>query len=146
MENKGRKLCFPFFFFKFIPMKKKFLITIGGFVILTLSIGARFTWENYFSPQAKQNKIFEQNLQKYTSGMEAFEAAMRADTWGGKTPEETLAMFVDALKKGDIALASKYFMLDTNTQSPDYLTRRIVGKRSLKEIGNDSNLEISNID
>ena len=105
-------------------MKKKFLITIGGFVILTLSIGARFTWENYFSPQAKQNKIFEQNLQKYTSGMEAFEAAMRADTWGGKTPEETLAMFVDALKKGDIDLASKYFMLDTNTQSPDYLTRK----------------------
>ena len=109
-------------------MKKKFLITIGGFVILTLSIGARFTWENYFSPQAKQNKIFEQNLQKYTSGMEAFEAAMRADTWGGKTPEETLAMFVDALKKGDIALASKYFMLDTNTQSPDYLTRNSIKK------------------
>ena len=56
--------------------------------------------------------------------MEAFEAAMKADIYGGKTPEETLAMFVDALKKGDMGLASKYFMLDTNTQSPDYLTRR----------------------
>ena len=105
-------------------MKNKFFIAGAGFVVLILSISARFTWENYFSPQAKQNKLFEQNLQKYTSGMEAFEAAMKADTYGGKTPEETLAMFVDALKKGDIDLASKYFMLDTNTQSPDYLTRR----------------------
>lgn len=105
-------------------MKNKFFIVGAGFVVLILSIGARFTWENYFSPQAKQNKLFEENLEKYTSGMEAFEAAMRADTYGGKTPEETLAMFVDALKRGDIDLASKYFMLDTNTQSPDYLTRR----------------------
>jgi hypothetical protein len=104
-------------------MKNKIFIVGAGFVVLILSIGARFTWENYFSQQAKQNEVFEQNLEKYTSGMEAFEAAMRADTWGGKTPEETLTMFVDALKRGDIDLASKYFMLDTNTQSPDYLTR-----------------------
>ncbi|MEK7506243.1 MAG: hypothetical protein AAB377_03560 [Patescibacteria group bacterium] len=126
-------------------MKNKFFIIGAGFVVLILSIGARFTWENYFSPQAKQNKLFEQNLQKYTSGMEAFEAAMRADTYGGKTPEETLAMFVDALKKGDIELASKYFMLDTNTQSPDYLTRRI-WEKSLIKFDNEGDLrEIINI-
>jgi hypothetical protein len=36
----------------------------------------------------------------------------RQDTVGGKTPEETLAGFVDALKKKDFDLASKYFWLD----------------------------------
>jgi len=40
--------------------------------------------------------------------------AMTADTYGGKTPQETLDMFVDALNKEDVDLASKYFMLDDN--------------------------------
>ncbi len=34
----------------------------------------------------------------------------REDTYGGKTPEETWGMFLDALKKGDVELASKYFV------------------------------------
>jgi len=34
------------------------------------------------------------------------------DTYGGKTPEETLALFIDALKRGDTDLASKYFVID----------------------------------
>lgn len=34
------------------------------------------------------------------------------DTYGGKTPEETYDMFIDALKKGDIELASKYFVVE----------------------------------
>jgi len=32
------------------------------------------------------------------------------DTYGGTTPEETYDMFIDALKKGDVELASKYFV------------------------------------
>ncbi|OGN23567.1 MAG: hypothetical protein A2918_00640 [Candidatus Yanofskybacteria bacterium RIFCSPLOWO2_01_FULL_42_49] len=35
-----------------------------------------------------------------------------ADTYGGKTPEETYDMFIDALKKGDVELASKYFVVE----------------------------------
>ncbi|MBU4480180.1 hypothetical protein KKG48_01915 [Patescibacteria group bacterium] len=34
------------------------------------------------------------------------------DTFGGKTPEETLQLYIDALKSGDIELASKYFRLE----------------------------------
>lgn len=33
-----------------------------------------------------------------------------ADTYGGKTPEETLGLYVAALEKGDYELASKYFI------------------------------------
>ena len=35
------------------------------------------------------------------------------DTYGGKTPEETYDMFIDALKKGDVELASKYFVVES---------------------------------
>ena len=34
-----------------------------------------------------------------------------SDTYGGKTPEETYDMLIDALKNGDVELASKYFVL-----------------------------------
>lgn len=47
---------------------------------------------------------------------------MIEDVYGGKTPEETLKLFIQALKEENIELASKYFALETNTQDPDYLT------------------------
>lgn len=34
------------------------------------------------------------------------------DPYGGETPEETLRLFIDALKAGDTDLAAKYFVLD----------------------------------
>ena len=39
----------------------------------------------------------------------ALEEPYKKDTYGGKTPEETWAMYIDALKKGDIDLASRYY-------------------------------------
>ena len=35
-----------------------------------------------------------------------------ADKIGGKTPQETLQMFIDAVEKGDYELASKYFVIE----------------------------------
>ncbi len=35
-----------------------------------------------------------------------------ADTIGGKTPQETLEMFISAVEKGDYELASKYFVIE----------------------------------
>lgn len=47
---------------------------------------------------------------------EKFQAALskpyREDTYGGKTPEETWSMFLDALRKGDVELASKYIVVE----------------------------------
>ncbi len=34
----------------------------------------------------------------------------KQDHYGGKTPEETLAMFVEALKKKDAKLAARYYL------------------------------------
>jgi hypothetical protein len=40
------------------------------------------------------------------------ELLYKNDVYGGKTPEETFEMYVAALKKGDLELASKYFVVD----------------------------------
>lgn len=40
------------------------------------------------------------------------EKLWREDTYGGETPEETLRLFIEALKAEDIDLAAKYFVLD----------------------------------
>lgn len=49
-----------------------------------------------------------QSLQAY----ENYQNIFRNDTYGGKTPEETLQLFVAALKANDIDTAVLYFMPD----------------------------------
>jgi len=39
-----------------------------------------------------------------------------SDKWGGKTPEETLALFLDAVKKEDFDLASQYAIFDLRSE------------------------------
>lgn len=55
--------------------------------------------------------------------IKAWEAAMKADTFGGETPEETLKMFVAALRAGDIEQASRFFLLDENLSREQWLKR-----------------------
>ncbi len=93
-------------------------------MIIILSAGGYFIWDKYLSPEAKSNRETEQNYQKYLAWQKNYESAMKADIYGGKTPEETLKMFIDALKKGDVELASKYFAIEENTKDPNYLTRK----------------------
>ncbi len=38
--------------------------------------------------------------------------AYKNDTYGGDTPEETMDMFIEALKAGDLELASKYYVVE----------------------------------
>ncbi len=121
--------------------KKVWTVAIAVGVLIIL-IGGWFVWANYLSPDAEGERKLQENLDKYTGYINTYEAAMKADTYGGKTPQETLKMFIDALKKGDIDLASKYFALDTNEKSPDYLTRK-KWVDGLVEIS--KNGEISNI-
>lgn len=42
------------------------------------------------------------------------EELIAADVYGGTTPEETLQLFIAALRESDMDLASKYFVLDDN--------------------------------
>ncbi len=71
-------------------------------------------WQAFIKPYNERRKAMEEAYKK-----EQEELAARAmkryllakqDHYGGKTPEETLAMFVEALKKKDAKLAAKYYL------------------------------------
>lgn len=53
-----------------------------------------------------------QNRRAASAFKKQMEELYRNDKYGGKTPEETFDMFIAALEKGDVELASKYFVLD----------------------------------
>lgn len=48
----------------------------------------------------------------------SLEEPYKKDIYGGKTPEETWAMFLEALKKGDIELAIKYYAVGSFETTP----------------------------
>ena len=84
----------------------KFLgIVLLGFVVLYVI--------RYF--QYGQNKDVRaiQNNQKTSDNTKR---ASASDPYGGVTPEATLKLFIDALKKGDTNLAAKYFVADMQDQ------------------------------
>ena len=92
---------------------KSYLKHIAGLLgLIALVGGSFFVWSMYFSPEAKYIQKVEKSMAELPGKIEAYKKDMEADTYGGKTPEETLQMFIDALKKGDVELASKYFALD----------------------------------
>lgn len=87
------------------------------FVLLFLAIvliaaGGYFIWSRFFKYDPV--KAYETAEKKYVE-------AMKADTYGGKTPQETLDLFVKALRAGDVELASKYFLIDENASREEYL-------------------------
>jgi len=78
---------------------------IAGFLAL-IAVGiAILLISSYANPQAKEERTAKQYLND-------LRAQYENDTFGGDTPEETLSLFIDALEKGDVELASKYFVID----------------------------------
>ena len=68
--------------------------------------------------------------------MKKLEKAYAQDPYGGETPEETLRLFIDALKKGDTDLAAKYFVLDAQPEWVEGL-KKIKEKELLDEMVKD---------
>lgn len=70
-------------------------------VILAALILAVIGWQYW---QYTQSPYYKQ-----MQAVKAIEKDLKEqDKWGGKTPEETVRLFTEAVKKGDFELASKY--------------------------------------
>lgn len=54
----------------------------------------------------------DESRQMYDEWQEEFYQQALADNVGGKTPQDTLRMYIEAVEKGDYELASKYFILE----------------------------------
>lgn len=90
---------------------KPVLIALGAVILL---FAGYVLWLAFWSPEAVREFEARKNLELAQNFQKTYETAMRNDTYGGKTPQETLNLFIDALKRGDIDLASKYFVLKEN--------------------------------
>ncbi len=90
----------------------KFMIAFAAIILLVLA--GYWLWNNRFSPEAKQAREMNANYDRYFEYEKSLEEAMKNDTYGGKTPEETLQLFIEALRKNDVDLAFQYFILKEN--------------------------------
>ena len=100
----------------------------GGAVIVGVGIGALF-----FIDYIRYQKNPEYRAIKE---IEKIKKEIAEDPYGGDTPEETLRLFIDALKKGDTDLAAKYFIYDEQEQWREDLAK-IKDKGLLDEMVRD---------
>lgn len=93
------------------------LLKFAGTAIAIVVLGATVV----FGIQYFRNK----NSSEYqaVSYFKDLEKQYAEDPYGGSTPEETLQLFIDALKKGDTELAAKYFVIDKQAQWREDLAR-----------------------
>lgn len=73
-----------------------------------------------------RNLVGQYRVQKLAEAMAQADkeeyAREMADTYGGKTPQETLAMYIAAVQEKDYVLASKYFTFGKQQQELDSWT------------------------
>jgi hypothetical protein len=106
----------------------KFKLWIEVVLLAVLVGGGFYAWQVWYSPEARKERALSDDYSHYEQAITDYASKEKADTYGGKTPEETIGMFTRALGSGDIDLASKYFALEKDMSSPDYLTRHKIEK------------------
>ena len=104
----------------------KFVFGFLGIIVLVL-VGYPLVRDTYYS--YKVNRTFK-NYQEFET--QYFEA-LRNDTYGGETPQETYEMFIDTLKKGDILNAAKFTYYTDEA--------RIVFYKKLKKLQDEERIE-----
>jgi len=110
MKHKKRNIKF---------FKSRYFIISAIFLILGLTT-SWLVW--YFSAEVKQARQYKKDAEILTRKIQEQAEEYAADIYGGETPEETYAMFLQALKAEDISLASKYFILDKQEEYKQFFT------------------------
>lgn len=77
----------------------------------------------------------DRNVQAWQKGIDNLYAN---DTYGGKTPEETFDLYLAALKKGDLELASKYFWMERQNKELNFL-QKVKNNDELQNYTNELN-------
>ena len=111
------------------PPRSKFVSQALIFLGIVVLAGALWlAWDKYLSPDARYAREMEQSYGQYQEWENSYKEAIANDTYGGSTPEETLELFIEALEREDVDLASKYFLIDTNNSQKEYREALIVKK------------------
>jgi len=97
-------------------MKKKYAIILAVIVILA---GAGWWAWNYFDLGTSwEIAKFNVNSGK---AIKALEDYFKNDSYGGQTPQETYALYQEALKRGDLDTASLYFFWERQVEQKQKL-------------------------
>lgn len=120
------------------PKNPKAFIVLFVATLLVVA-AAIWVWQAYLSPEARSARQMKENYESYQRWEENYKDILRKDTYGGNTPEETLAFFINALEKEDVELASKYFYLNTDEKSKYFLTHD-EWKEGLVKIKNENRI------
>lgn len=85
-----------------------FLIIIAVAVAILFFLDKAGKINLFSSDDNAEQERMDQTINYYNEMQEKY----KNDTYGGATPEETLKLFIAALKAGDTDLASKYFVVE----------------------------------
>lgn len=88
------------------------MIPFAGIILLVLA--GYWVWNSQLNLKTEESNEPKATYEEAIAQQEKFEQAMRNDTYGGKTPQETLNLFIEALQKSDVELAYQYFILKEN--------------------------------
>lgn len=86
------------------------------FILIIISLGVLYggfnagVYSYVYYKKLQQNRALKKFQEEIKKQEEVKRQKLMTDTYGGKTPQETLRMFIDAIEKGDYELASKYFV------------------------------------
>lgn len=116
-----------------VVSKKRFFVFAGILVGAVVLLASSLYWYQWYSDPGRLELKAFQDYQKQV------EEAYKNDTYGGATPEETLRLFVEALKAEDIELASKYFALDDNLSRDKWVNflEDVKNRSLLSQMAND---------
>ena len=89
---------------------------VGVYLLAWLGFALYSGWKGYMWD--KKTNDFQMALSK----------PYREDTYGGKTPEETWSLFLEALKKKDVELASKYFVPEKQGEWKEIISKTLKDK------------------
>jgi hypothetical protein len=103
----------------YVPLYKRwwFWALVACGVVATWQAVLYFNWQGDMTKYQIRNAVADAYMQREQDKADALEAAYKADTYGGATPEETLKLFIDALEKKDYELASKYFVVEEQEEN-----------------------------
>ncbi|MBI1975090.1 MAG: hypothetical protein HYS57_01870 [Parcubacteria group bacterium] len=110
LNSRGVRLSRRHFVKYAIVLVAIFVVAFGA-LVLSGGRSPVATLQEYWSTRKIMREVRER---------EEFE---KNDTYGGKTPEETYQLFLQALEKQDIELASKYFVREKQGEIQQRLTK-----------------------
>ncbi len=120
-----------------MSIKKKIIVGLGIFIALLVIIKVIFVIYDWY--QARQ----------WYAKTDAFTAALqkpfKEDTYGGKTPEETMRLFFEDIKQGDLKKASTLYDANHQSQAYERLQNLQNGQRLEQWINNLHSLEKNKI-